>query len=503
MNLPVLIGVVLYQVIVIGGISWYLHLRTANKQAHAGTAADFTHSSGSLGALAVGVTAALASLGGGHILGLPAQAAATGVGTYWYCLASGLQVVIMMGVIGPWYRRLNYPTITHFYEAMFDRRFAIVQTALSAGYLWGIITLETQGAGTVLAIMTGWDLTLACIIGGLIAMLYIVFAGMKEAAWVNVFNAAFMYLGIIVAALYVGGALPNGWAGVNDYYKEQLQANWMLNITGTAETWKTYILGTIVGSLCFGSVNQGGYQSALMAKSTKALKRSMFWAIPINVVFGAFTIAFGMAAASLPEYTSVYGGGPMLYMAFLCDCLPTWALIWLLAGFIAAILSTVAICMLGLCTSAVDGIVIRFFKPDMNEKQHLRLLRICIVAATVLTAIASTLIPSINTSMVWLFSWMLPAFWMLVFGLFWKRSKRGVWLVVICGVVNCLWTFTSLPDLLGLPGSTNSIALLVVAIIGGAILVGTDKNAKPSILKTYKQDKSALVYDPARQEEFI
>lgn len=498
MHWNLLIGVLLLEIGIIVAVS----LAVRRKETHVTTSAsaDFTHFGGKAGVAAVATTFALGTLGGGHVMGLPAQAAATGVGTYWYCLASGLNLIIIISMLGPWYHRLHYPTLSDFFGTMFDKRFAIVQVGLSTGYLWGITTLEIQGIGTTLAIITSWNLQLACLAGGAIGLLYIIFGGMKEVAWVNVLNAALMFSGLIIAAIYLTSALPEGWAGVNRYYTETLNASWMLDITSNANTWKTYIIGTIIGSLSIVGVNQGSYQTVMTAKNVKTLRKAAYWAIPINVVFGAFTIAFGLAANTLSEYTSVYGGGPMVYMAMLVDKLPTWVLIWLFAGFVAAMLSTIALCFLAISTTITDMLIIPNFKPNTSDKDHLRMLRITIAVVAVISSLVATLIPSINTSMVWLFSWMIPGFLFLVFGLLWRRSVRGVWMVLICGIANCLWTFTSLPAKLGLDGSTNAICMLIVGLIVGIILVGTDKKSQPAIIKTYKSNPAAVVYKPVSKE---
>ena len=488
MHLAVVISVILYEVLVIIGVSAFLNYRMAQRQMKL-SGADFVSSSSSMGVIAVGATMALTSLGGGHILGMPGQAPYTGIGTYWYILSSGMMLVILCCYVGPWYIRLKVTTVTELFEKMFDRKAAIILAGLTAGCTWGVITLEMQGVGTVLWAMTGWSLTACCLIGGLIAVLYVVFAGMKEVAWVNVINAVFMYVGVVIAAAILGTKLNGGWEMVNTYYTSQGQ-DWMLSLFANGNTWKTYIIGTILGQLFFVPINQAGCQCSISAKGIRTLKRSVIIAVPLNCVFGIFMIAFGMAAPA-----AGYDPNPIGTFAMLVDLLPTWVIIWLLAGFAAAILSTIAVCVLGVSTVFVNGLYRRYYKPEMTDAQQMKYLRIAIFVFGFGACFVSTLLPSVNTSMVWLFSWLLPAFWMFVFGMHWKRSSKACFTTtIVCAVVNCLWTFVpAIPAFFHLEGNNNSIAMLVITMLVGIITVAADKDAKPSMVWEYRNNRAEAI----------
>ena len=488
MNLTVVICVILYEILVIIGVSYLLTYFMKKKNQEL-SGADFTHSSGSMGMLATGATMALTSLGGGHILGMPGQSPVTGIGTYWYILSSGMMLIILCCYTGPWYMRLKVTTVTEFFEKLYDRKAAIVIAGLTAGCTWGVITLEMQGVGTVLWAMTGWTLQACCLIGGVIAVLYVCFAGMKEVAWVNVINAIFMYVGVIIAAIVIGSKMQGGWEAVNQYYISQDQS-WMLSLFANGNTWKTYIIGTILGQLFFVPVNQAGCQCSISAQNIKKLKRSAFVAVPLNCMFGVFMIAFGMAA---PVYG--YDPSPIGTFGMLMDMLPTWVIIWLLAGFAAAILSTIAVCVLGISTVLVDGLIKRYYKPEMTDKQQMTYLRIAIVVFGLGACVVSTLLPSVNTSMVWLFSWLLPAFWMFVFGMHWKRSASACFITtIICAIVNCIWSFfPQISEALGLEGSNNSIVMLVFVMVVGIITTAMDKNAKPAMISVYRNNRAEAI----------
>jgi SSS family solute:Na+ symporter len=266
----------------------------------------------------------------------------------------------------------------------------------------------------------------------------------------------------------------------------------MLSLWSNGNTWRTYIIGTILGQLFFMPMNQAGCQCSISAKNVRTMKRSIFLAVPLNCIFGIFMIAFGMAAATLPKYADYYGT-PLATFAMLVDLLPTWVVIWLLAGFAAAILSTVAVCVLGISTVFTDAIIKTYYKPDMTDKQYMRFLRGCIIIFASGACVVSTLMPAVNTSMVWLNAWLLPAFWMFVFGMHWKRSsKAALTTIIVSAVANCIWTFGDFGAKLRLDNN-NSLVMLFFTLLVGLITTATDKNALPGLISLYKRDKARVV----------
>lgn len=490
MNLPILIGTIVVEVAIILGVSLWLKLRSKKKEG----SEDFITSGRNLPMIAIAATQALTCLGGGHILGMPGGSWDFGVAVYWYCLASAIMLIILLCFTGPWIRRFGYTTINGLFEKMFDRKTAVIMAGIAAGTTFGIMTLELQGVGTIIASLTQWPIAVGCVIGGVIAFLYVIFGGMKEVGWVNVFNAVFMYIGVFVAIFYIGGQLPNGWAGVNEFYRAE--GDWMLNIMANENTWLVYIIGTILANLFYVPIGPQAAQVSASAKNVSALRKSVLIAAPLNCIFGALMIAFGMAAKTIPEFaaTAAAGGPPLATMNMIVGLLPPWMVVWLFAAFCAAMLSTIAVQVLALSTIFINDIFVPYFKKGITDKQKMRYLRISVLLFAVVGTAVSLALPPVQNAIVWLFAWLLPAFWVFVFGMFWKRSaKAGFFTLIIAGIFNCVWSFTPLPGMLGLDGNNNSIAMLVVSFLMVIIITALDKKAKPGYIKMYKKDPKSTM----------
>lgn len=490
MNVSILIGTIIIELIIIGGVSWVLGRISKSRM----SAEEFATSNRSMPAITVGATQALTCLGGGHIMGMVAAGWGYGVGVYWYALSSGIMLIIMLCFTGPWIRRFGFTTINQLFNKMFDRRTSIIIAGLGAGTAWGVLTLELQGVGTVVSALTGWSVTIGCIIGGVLALLYVLFGGMKQVGWVNVFNAIFMYIVAFIALFMIGSVLPNGWSGVNEYYQElETGGDWMLSILSNGDTWKVYIFGTILAQLFYCPIGPQAAQVSASAKNVNAIRKAVAIAVPINVIFGAIMLALGMAAQTIPEYAAI-GSPPLANFSMMLGLLPGWLVACLFAAFIAAMLSTVAVQILALSTILMNDIIFKYFKKDSTEKQKLSYMRVGIVVFAALGTALSVTLPGIDGAIVWLFAWMLPAFWVFTFGLLWKRSSRAsFWTLLICGLFNMVWSLTSLPSVFHLDGNNNSVGLTVVAFVVAIILTATDKNAKPGFISEYKRDKRSTM----------
>jgi SSS family solute:Na+ symporter len=70
----------------------------------------------------------------------------------------------------------------------------------------------------------------------------------------------------------------------------------------------------------------------------------------------------------------------------------------------------------------------------------------------------------------WLFSWLVPVFWVIVFGLFWKRNSAvAIATLVIAWIANSAWSFSSLPVLLNMSDVPNAYVTLVVTLVVGIV----------------------------------
>lgn len=208
MNITVIICVLMYELMLIAGIGYWI-ARKSKKQPHAHNA-EFTHGGRQLGVTVIAATLALTVLGTPHIMGIFELSWSMGATSLWFSIAHVILLVIVCLSTGLWMRRTGVTSVPELLEALYSPVVRIIVSCVMAGSIFGVLTLETQGLAILLSAMTGWNVQYSAVAGGVLGILYVVLAGIKEVGWINVANAVLMYISVILATVFIAFQLPNG-----------------------------------------------------------------------------------------------------------------------------------------------------------------------------------------------------------------------------------------------------------------------------------------------------
>lgn len=467
MDLPLLIGVLAYELIVIVGLGVWL------QRSHKPGAAEdeFALAGRDLPVPVVAVTLALTVLGTAHILGVFEMTWMMGAVAVWFSIAHVILLTFVCLGTGLWVRRLGVSTVPQLLSRAYGLEVRLLVSCVMAGVLFGILTVEAQGIGIIFATLTDWDIQTGAIVGGVLGIMYVIFAGMREIGWVNLVNAIVMYIGLIVATIFIAFALPEGgFDTVATFYKESDQAS-AISIWGTPGLLVNFALVNVVAVVFSQSVNQMLLQPAMSAKSESTIKKALWIAAPVNGLFGVFAVVLALAARAQPEFAGLPNAPKIGVTTMLIEYLPPWLGALLLASFLAAILSTFAIIALSIATIFTKDIYQSLYAPKATPKQLTFMIRaVILVVASIAIAVAS-LLPPILAAMIWLFAWLVPVFWLVVSGIWWKRhSGVAVSTLLIAWAANAAWSFTSLPALLGF-GTGASLNAYVTALVSVVVML--------------------------------
>ncbi|MDI5922668.1 sodium:solute symporter family protein [Halomonas sp. LR5S13] len=462
MNWGILLSVLAYELVVVVGLGLYL----SRKEKAAPEERSFLLSNRDLPVAVVAVTFALIVLGTPHIFGIFEMTWFIGAASIWFGIAHAILLVATILSTAIWARRARVTSMPEFISQIFGETPRLMVSFVMAGLIWGSLTLESQGIGIVFAAVTGITIPQGAMIGGFIGILYVIFAGMKEIGWVNLINCGVMYVGLMVTMVFLTGALPEGgWGRVSSFYIDQDQAE-MLSLFGTPELLYTFALGTILSVTFCQSISQQHLQPAMSAKSEVTIRRTLWIAVPLNGLFAVFIASIGLAAKADPAFNEL---GPKLAApTMLLNSLPEWLVAWLMASLLAAVLSSFAMAVLAPATIFTSDVYKNLFNPQASEAEERRVTRIMIVVLGVAAFLVAGYLPTIVEAINWLFAWMTPVFWMIIIGLFWKRSSAAATITMaVTWIVNSLWSFTSLPTSLGLESTPNVYPCLVVSLVVG------------------------------------
>lgn len=474
MNTGILIAVLIYEVVLIIGVGLWLAKRDKGQEGGEGS---FALAGRNLPMPVVAITLALTVLGTAHILGVFEMAWFMGAVAVWFSIAHVVLLVLVCLTTGLWVRRLGLTTVPEILELLYGRTTRLLVSCTMAGVIFGILTVEAQGIGIIIASMTGWEIRNGAIVGGTLGIMYVVLAGMKEVGWLNLINAVVMYLGLMLATFFLALKLPGGnYDSVAAFYTSSGN-DVMLSIYGTKEIFVTFALGVTVAVVFSQSINQMLMQPCMAAASEKTIRRTVWIAAPINGLFGVFAVVIGLTAKTVPEFAAL--GPKTAATTMLVNYLPPWLAAMLLASFLAAILSTFAMTALAPATIFGMDIYKRLYRPKATEKEMAKVIRITIIVMAIIAMGVASFLPPIIAAMNWLFSWLVPVFWIVVFGLFWKRNSTvAVTMLIASWIANCVWSFSPLPGALGLGPDMNPyvtlLVSLVIGIVGNLVLPGRE-----------------------------
>jgi SSS family solute:Na+ symporter len=465
MKAGILIAVLVYEVALILGVGLWLAKREASKVHREG---DFALAGRSLPVPVVAITLALTVLGTAHILGIFELAWYMGAVAVWFSIAHVVLLVLVCLSTGLWVRRLGLTTVPEILDLLYGRVTRLIVSCTMAGVVFGILTIETQGIGIIISSMTGWTIRNGAIVGAVLGTFYVVLAGMKEVGWLNLANAIVMYLGLILATMFLAFRLPGGnYESVAAYYTGSGD-DFMLNIYGTPEIFFTFALGMTIAVIFSQGINQMLMQPCMSANSEKTIRKALWIAAPLNGMFGVFAVVIGLTAKTVPEFAAL--GPKVAATTMLVNYLPPWLAALLLASFLAAILSTFAMTALAPATIFTVDIYKNLYRPRATEGEMARVMRITIVILAAIAMTVAAFLPPILAAMNWLFSWLVPVFWVILFGLFWKRNSAvAVATLVAAWVANSAWSFSSLPQLMNMPEAPNAYVTLAVTLVVGIV----------------------------------
>jgi SSS family solute:Na+ symporter len=499
MRLGILISVLLYEIAIIFGVGFIIQRK---RKTLADKEGNFALGGRSMGVITTAVTMALTVLGAAHVTGSLEMTYGMGAIAIWFSLAHVLLVVVACFGTGVWVRRLGVTTVPEALKGMFGGAVAGAISCVMAGAITGILTIETQGIGIVLNALTGWSIAQGCIIGGILGIFYVVLAGMEEVGVVNVINAAVMYIGLILAVIFVARGLPGGnFETVKAFYNGQngpMSGPENINIFGNKALFINFAIVQVITVVFSQGISQQLMQCCISAKDENTIKRAVWLATPANGLFGAFIITIGLTAKADPNYSLL--GGKEYGMNYIADHVPGAVAVIVLAALLAAILSTFAMTTLTPSTIFATDIYKRYFNPKADEKKIATVIRIGIVILGVFAVAVATFLPNILAAINWLFAWNVPIFFVFVFGCFWKRNKKvALAALLITWAINLIWTFVIQNPALGIAGDNfilnlaNGYVTLVVSLVIlviGNIAVGN--NAEPAYFKIPESKRKEL-----------
>lgn len=373
------------------------------------------------------------------LIGLTGAAYVIGIAIYNYewigILALIFFALVLVGVV----RGSRVFTIAQYLTERYDNR---VKILYSAFVIFLIVFIDMAGSlyagGLLLSeLIPGLSANAVIILIMIMAGLYSVVGGLKAISKTDMFQSVVLMLGAFLISYYAITA-SGGWHEfVANAPAESLSL--IRGIDDRAVPWTGLLTGIPILCAFFWLTNQNMVQWVLSAKSQTDARRGLLLAGALKLPILFIVIIPGVAAISLlPGITDP----DRVYPAMLMKLLPAGVLGFVLAGFVAALMSNTD-STLHAASTIVTMDFVRRRNPDVSSRQLVRIGRITTMVIIGFSAIWAPMIGNFGTLFEYVqgvLSYAVAPFVVIYLGgLFWSgATARGAIAAIITGLGTAL-----------------------------------------------------------------
>lgn len=400
-------------------------------------------------AVLVGLMLMSEFIGTSASVGTAQEAYRFGISASWNIIALGAGFLFYAYFLAGKYKESGHNTISAVFADVYGPQTKIATSLVMIFALQIVAVAMYAGGGAILSALLAVDRTLATVICGIVAVLYVFMGGMKSVVYTNVVHSLMKYIGIAVAA-YFGLTKVGGF--------QQLQAR----LPSEIFSWTNVGWGQIFAWFIAGVGATFSTQYVIQAINTvetgrKAKAASLYTAL-LMVPFGIGTALIGMCSLALfPNIKSINA-----FSALIANMDGVMAGV-VAAGLAASLFGTIAAISVSTATLLYKDFYTRFVTKEGDEKRSLNFIRITTIIVGLLPIPLAIYTPNIlqMTFLAKAIRASLSVLVLLVFYAPWFGTKTGALFSILCSLVATIAWF-----MMGNPfGIDNAYVALVVPLI--------------------------------------
>ncbi len=373
---PILIGLILYLVIVLG-----IGLKSTIKNK---THSDFLIADRKLGAWAIALSERASGESAWLLIGLPGAALAVGYLEIWAaigCLGgiifSWLFIAVPLRELAGKYNSMTLPDLIANYFQDETKTLRIISSLIITFFFMFYVAAQFNAAGKVLNVTFGISQITGMLIGAGIILLYTILGGFRAVVWTDMVQAIIMFATLVILPIV-------GFVELLQADVSHIAGNSYFSFTGGKTGLTAFI--AILGGLSWGLGYTG--QPHLLARfiairNTGEIRRgrviAFSWAIP------AFFGAFFMGIIGLKLYGAEKFTDPEFLMPFMAtSLLPGWIAGILISGAMAAMMSTADSQLLVTASAISEDLIHKVGKKELSPEKLLTVGRIATIIVGIL-----------------------------------------------------------------------------------------------------------------------
>jgi SSS family solute:Na+ symporter len=345
--------------IVVLGIAYWAARREKN------VSSDYFLAGRSVGWIAVGASLFASNIGSEHLVGLAGTGAASGLPVGHFELLASLILLLLGWLFVPFYLRSGVYTMPEFLERRYNSAARTYFTWVSiVAYVLTKISVTLFAGGIVMRAVTGLDFWTSAVILIVITGLYTVFGGLRAVIYTEVMQTLVLILGS-ATLMFVGLAAVGGWSGLEARLPADYFSMWRPS-SHPDFPWTGVIFGAPILGIWYWCTDQYIVQRVLAARNIKEARRGTIFAGFLKILPLFIFVLPGMVAAAL--YADVAGNADSAYPTLVTRLLPAGLKGLVLAGMLAALMSSLASAF-NSCSTLLTLDVYRKWRPMATEQR--------------------------------------------------------------------------------------------------------------------------------------
>jgi solute:Na+ symporter, SSS family len=346
--------------VILLGIGYWAARREKN------VSSDYFLAGRDVGWLAVGASLFASNIGSEHLVGLAGTGAASGLAVGNFEWLACFMLLLLGWLFVPFYLRSGVYTMPEFLERRFNSAARWYFTWVSVvGYVLTKISVTLFAGGVVMRAVTGWDVYTSAGILIVITGVYTIFGGLRAVIYTEVMQAVVLIVGS-AALVFFGLDAVGGWSGLHARLPADFFSMWK-PANHPDFPWTGIIFGAPILGVWYWCTDQHIVQRVLAAKNISEARRGTIFAGFLKILPVFIFVLPGMIAAAL--YADVRSGsGDSAYPAIVTRLLPAGLKGLVLAGMLAALMSSLASAF-NSCSTLLTWDVYRKLRPNATEQR--------------------------------------------------------------------------------------------------------------------------------------
>lgn len=428
-----------------------LGLLTGIVQRSVTTTTSFTSGTTGAGipALLVGLMLMSEFIGTSASVGTAQEAYLFGISAAWNIIALGAGFLFYGYFLAGKYKASGHNTISGVFAEVYGPSTKIATSLVMIFALQIVAVALYAGGGAILSVLLAVDRTLATVICGLVAVLYVLVGGMRSVVYTNIIHSLMKYVGIGLA-LYFGLTKVGGIHELRAHLPAEM-FSWSHVGWGQIFAWFIAGIGATFST-------QYVIQAINTVETSQKARAASLYAALLLVPFGIATALVGMCSKMLfPGIKSINA-----FSALIGDMHGLMAGV-VAAGLAAALFGTIAAISVSTATLLYKDFYSRFVSANGDERHSLIFVRIMTVVFGLLPIALAIYAPNVLqvTFLAKAIRASLSVLVLLVFYAPWFGSSAGALFSIIVSMVATIAWF-----LMGNPfGIDNAYVALVLPLM--------------------------------------